>query len=88
MRKLVHVLLVSMIVVPVAYWILASSAGTTAMEAGSQCGRISWYNAPVGFGREWVARYDGPTDVIWDKWRGMEDSERVAALLACGKERP
>lgn len=94
MRKIARFILLSLVVVPVAYWILGGALLSVAQpqQAGdsSLCERVDWYLAPVALGRqEWVASMEGNQDdprVI--EWKSMTDAERGALLARCGKERP
>lgn len=92
MRTIMRFVLLSLVVVPVAYWLLGGglpslSAGATVHS--SLCDRVDWHFAPTGAGqREWVATMEGSQDDPQvAKWLDMTDAERGAVLAQCGKER-
>lgn len=99
MRTFARLILVTLIVAPVAYWIMASgSDGNVAAQpmqvqpsfsAELSCDRASWYNAPTGDGRRaFVPSYSGFYDNSVAAWSAMTDAERGAFLAQCGEVQP
>jgi hypothetical protein len=87
-------ILLSLVVAPVAYWLLGGGFSLPSMSASatgnsSLCERVDWYLAPVAAGRrEWVATMEGnQDDPQVAEWLQMSDADRGAFLAQCGKER-
>lgn len=94
MRTIIRFVLLSLVIVPVAYWLLGGGLSLPSLSTGptinsSLCERVDWRFAPVGMGRrEWVASMEGDQDDPQvAKWLRMDDAERGAVLAQCGKER-
>ncbi len=92
MRTITRFFLLTLVVAPVAYWLLggALTVGSTDVAGGnSLCGRVDWVRAPVAPGRrEWVASMEGnQDDPQVAQWLAMDDAGRGAFLAKCGKER-
>lgn len=94
MRTFQRFLFLSLVVAPVAYWILGGGVSLPSLSAqptvyDSRCDRVDWHYAPAGAGRrEWVATMEGAQDdpqVV--RWLDMTDAERGSFLAQCGKER-
>ncbi len=93
MRTIARMILLTLIVVPVAYWLLGGSfafgGGQAVAGNSSLCERVNWVLAPLALGRrEWVASMEGEqSDVQVIHWMAMDDAERGALLAQCGKKR-
>lgn len=94
MRTVMRFILLSLVVAPIAYWLLGGGLSLPSLSAGatvhsSACERVDWYLAPGGMtGRHWVASMEGAQDdpqVV--EWLQMSDADRGAFLAQCGKVR-
>jgi hypothetical protein len=94
MRTVIRSILLSLVVAPVAYWLLGGGLSLPSLSDSttgnsSLCERVDWHFAPVAAGRrEWVASMEGAQDdpQVAD-WLRMDDAGRGAVLAQCGKER-
>lgn len=92
MRTVMRFFLLSLVIAPVAYWLLGGSVSLSSVPVtgnSSLCERVSWVLVPVGTGRrEWVATMEGAQDDAQvAQWLQMTDADRGAFLAQCGKER-
>lgn len=94
MRTVMRFILLSLVVAPIAYWLLGGGMSLPSLSASttgnsSLCDRVDWHFAPVAAGRrEWVATMEGAQDdaqVI--DWKRLSDAGRGSVLAQCGKER-
>lgn len=93
MRTIMRFLLLTLVVAPIAYWLLGGlslpSLSSGATVHSSLCERVDWHFAPTRTGqREWVATMEGmQDDPQVARWLRLTDAERVSFLAQCGKER-
>lgn len=94
MRTFIRFILLSLVVAPVAYWLLGGGLSLPSLSDSttgnsSLCERVDWYLAPNDMvGRVWTPTMEGnQDDPQVAEWLDMTDAERGAVLAQCGKER-
>lgn len=94
MRTVMRFILLSLVVAPIAYWLLGGGLLLPSLSAnvagpGSICEHVDWYLAPGNTGqRQWVPameRTAGGAQIA--EWKNLTDAERGTVLVQCGKER-